>query len=88
MDTDPIEMAPQDVEFSADPVPTPEQGTDISVSETDTISNGDSKSGIDSFASGIVLPAAILVLVIGAIVVLIVHRYYKHKKVNNYLLAY
>lgn len=83
MDTDPIEMAPQDIESPVDPAPTPEQETDITVSETGTTSNGDGSNGIGSLAGNIILPATILVLVIGAIAALIVRRYYKRKKANN-----
>ena len=85
MATIPIEVIVQDGP-SPEPTPTPSDPgeTNIVVPDTGvgTVENGSNGGGIGS-ATNIILPAIILVLAIGAIVAIMVHRYQKRKKAND-----
>ena len=79
MATIPIEVILQDTpspEPTPTPTPTPGEETDIVVPDTGVGMVG-SNNGIGSNAS-IILPAIILVLAIGAIVAMLVHKHRKH----------
>ena len=81
MATIPIEVIVQDGP-SPEPTPTPSDSgeTNIVVPDTGagTVENGSNVGGIGS-AVNIILPAIILVLAIGAIVAIMVHKYQKRK---------
>ena len=85
MATIPIEVIVQD-KASPEPTPTPSDPgeTNIVVPDTGagTVENGSNGGGIGS-AVNIILPAIILVLAIGAIVAIMVHRYQKRKKADD-----
>lgn len=82
MATIPIEVIVQDKEVPVDPTPTPETNTtdttETSVAVPDT-GDGTMGSGINGSTSTIIIPAVILVLAIGSIIAILIHRHNKRK---------
>ena len=90
MATIPIEVIVQDGP-SPEPTPTPSDSGETNIVVPDTgagiVENGSNGGGIGSAVS-IILPAIILVLAIGAIVAIMVHRYQKRRKTNDDIKEY